>query len=67
MEVEGSLNTLPAFSERSGTFRVDVSSGSVSVLMDGAYTLMSGTQPGTKPLLPMDIDATLVFLEVVTL
>lgn len=67
VEVEESLYVLPAVLERSGTFRVDVSSGSVSVLMDSAYTLMSSTEPGTRPLLPMDIDATLVYLEVVSL
>ena len=67
VEVERSLYTLPAFSERSGTFRVDASSGSINVLMDSTYLLMSGTEPGTQPLLPMDIDATLVFLEVVSL
>lgn len=67
VEVEESLYTLPAFTARSGIFRVDVSSGSISVLMDSAYTLMSSTEPGTQPLLPMDIDATLVYLEVVSL
>ena len=66
MEVEESLSLSPAFMARSSTFRIDVSSGSVSVLEDNAQTLMTSTEPGTKPLLPMDLDATLLYLEVIS-
>ena len=65
-EVEASFSHTPAFMARSSMFRIDVSSGSVSVLDDSARTLMSSTEPQAKPLLPTDLDATLLYLEVVS-